>query len=204
MLFDSMVSSILNYGSEIWGFHRAHDIEIIFNRFCRFILKVGRNAPVAFLCGELGHFPMYVLRRFRILKYWLNILSKKPNIVFNVYTLLYQDAINGKSNWVSSVRDLLCNLGLNYVWMSQDVSNISFDFIKQRIIDQFLQQWSASLYDCEKLSVYRSIKVDFCLEKYFNFCNDVSLFSKLRSGTLKLNIEQGRFTNTPIENYVSV
>ena len=51
--------------------------------------------------------------------------------------------------------------------------------------------------DCEKLSIYKIIKTEFCLEKYFNFCNDVSLFSKLRSGTLKLNIEQGRYTNTP-------
>ena len=98
---------------------------------------MGKNVPIVFLCGELGHLPMYVLRQFRIIKYWLNILSKKPNIVYHVYTLLYNDAINDKNNWVSSVRDLLYNLGLNYVWLSQDVSNISFDFIKQRIMDQF-------------------------------------------------------------------
>jgi hypothetical protein len=29
MLFDSMVGSVLSYASEICGFHRAHDIEVI-------------------------------------------------------------------------------------------------------------------------------------------------------------------------------
>jgi hypothetical protein len=43
----------------IWGFHRAHDIEVIHNRFCRFVLKIGKNVPTAFLYGELGHLPMY-------------------------------------------------------------------------------------------------------------------------------------------------
>jgi hypothetical protein len=34
-----------------------------------------------------------------------------------------------------------CVIGLNYVWISQDASSVSFDFVKQRIIDQFVQQW---------------------------------------------------------------
>ena len=68
LLYDSMVGSVLNYPSEIWGFHRANDIEIIHNRFCRFVLKLGKHAPITFLCGELGHLPMYVLKKQLILK----------------------------------------------------------------------------------------------------------------------------------------
>ena len=45
---------------------------------------------------------------------------------------------------------LLFSLGLNYVWIFQDASSVSFDFVKQRIIDQFVQQWSTSVYDREK------------------------------------------------------
>lgn len=200
MLFDSMVGSVLSYASEIWGFHRAHDIEVIHNRFCRFVLKIGKNVPTAFLYGELGHLPMYISRRFRILKYWLHILLYKSKVVYDVYKLLYNDVNNGKTNWVSNVRDLLFSLGLNYVWISQDASSVSFDFVKQRIIDQFVQQWSISVYDCEKLCIYRNIKVEFCHEKYLNFCSNVYLLTKLRSGTLKLNIELGRYNNTPRES----
>jgi hypothetical protein len=49
---------------------------VVNNRFCRFVLKIGKNVPTAFLYGELGHLPMYISRRFRILKYWLHILLK--------------------------------------------------------------------------------------------------------------------------------
>ena len=62
-LFDSMVGSVLGYASEIWGFHRAKDIELIHNRFCRFVLKLGRNVPTCFLYGELGHLPLFIVRK---------------------------------------------------------------------------------------------------------------------------------------------
>jgi hypothetical protein len=75
--------------------------------------------PCAFLYGELGHLPMYISRRFRILKYWLHILMYKSKVVYDVYKLLCNDINNGKTNWVSNVRDLLFSLGLNYVWMHQ-------------------------------------------------------------------------------------
>ena len=72
-----MVGSVLNYPSEIWGFHRAKDIELIHKHFCRFVLKVGKTTPVSFLYGELGHYPMHINRQIRILKYWLRIITKK-------------------------------------------------------------------------------------------------------------------------------
>ena len=87
--------------------------------------------PCAFLYGELGHLPMYISRRFRILKYWLHILMYKSKVVYDVYKLLCNDINNGKTNWVSNVRDLLFSLGLNYVWISQDSSSVSFDFAMQ-------------------------------------------------------------------------
>jgi hypothetical protein len=37
------------------------------------------------------------------------------NVILLGYKLLYNDVNNGKTNWVSNVRDLLFSLGLNYV-----------------------------------------------------------------------------------------
>ena len=55
-LFDSMVASVLNYASEIWGFNRGKDVEIIHNRFCRYILKVGKSVPNLFFIWRIGPF----------------------------------------------------------------------------------------------------------------------------------------------------
>ena len=70
-----------------------------------------------------------ISRPFRILKYWLHVLLYKSKAVYDVYKLLYNDVNNGKTNWVSNVRDLLFRLGLNYVCISQDSSSVSFDFV---------------------------------------------------------------------------
>jgi hypothetical protein len=54
MLFDSMVGSVLSYASEIWGFHRAHDIEVIHNRFCRFVFKIVKMYLLLFCMVNLA------------------------------------------------------------------------------------------------------------------------------------------------------
>ena len=61
-LFDSMISPILNYGSEIWGFHKAPDIEKVHIRFLKRVLSLNRNVTSAWLYGELSRFPLNVLR----------------------------------------------------------------------------------------------------------------------------------------------
>ena len=51
------------------------------------------------------------------------------------------------------------------------------------------------------MCIYRNIKIEFCHGKYLNFCSNVYLhvLTKLRSGTLKLNIELGRYNNIVLQ-----
>ena len=39
-LFDTLVTPVLNYGSQVWGMHEAKDIKIVHNKFCRRLLCV--------------------------------------------------------------------------------------------------------------------------------------------------------------------
>ena len=131
-----------------------------------------------FLCGELGHFPMCISRKYRIVKYWLHLIKDQPNIVYDVYKVLCIDATNGKTNWASNVRDLLFSLGLNYIWINQDHINVSFDLIKSRINDQYYQSWYANINACEKLSIYKCFKLDFCLENYLQYDFNTNILTK--------------------------
>ena len=40
-VFDTYVTSVLLYGSEIWGWHKSGDVENIHVNFCRKVLGVG-------------------------------------------------------------------------------------------------------------------------------------------------------------------
>ena len=66
-LFDSLVQPILMYGSEIWGFHKADDVEKVHVRFLKQILGVRLQTSNLAVYGELGRFPLSILRKICIL-----------------------------------------------------------------------------------------------------------------------------------------
>lgn len=57
-LFDILVGSILNFCSEVWGYHPATDVELIHTRFLRSLLGVKKSTSLAALYGELGRGPI--------------------------------------------------------------------------------------------------------------------------------------------------
>ena len=57
-LFDSFVSSILNYGSEIWGFTKSKEIERVHLKFCKQLLGVKTSTCNMAVYGELGRYPL--------------------------------------------------------------------------------------------------------------------------------------------------
>ena len=82
-LFDAFVGSILNYSSETWGFTKA--IERIHLKFCKCILQVRTCTSTMAVYGELGRFPIYILRYHKIIKYWFKVLQTENIILKNVY-----------------------------------------------------------------------------------------------------------------------
>ena len=53
-LFDKLVTPILNYGSEVWGFCNAHQIERVHLQFCKNLLGVKQSTQNNFVYGDLG------------------------------------------------------------------------------------------------------------------------------------------------------
>ena len=74
-LFDTLVGSILNYGSEVWGLNEAKDVEKIHTKFCRWVLGVKKSTNLTGLYGELGRVPLIIKRKINILKYWVKLLN---------------------------------------------------------------------------------------------------------------------------------
>ena len=74
-LFDTLVGSILNYSAEVIGLYEAKDIELIHTKFCRWILHVRKSTNLTGLYGELGRVPVIVIRKIRMINYWIKFLS---------------------------------------------------------------------------------------------------------------------------------
>lgn len=151
-----MVLPILNYGSEIWGFHKAPDIERIHIKFLKQISNLRQQIVNAAVYGELGRYPLYVYRKIRILKYLYKIQSKSDYLLFKAFNMKddYENIVN---NWSSEVKSLLDSLGCTNMW-NVNISKDQIQYLIQRVKDQYIQQWYSDIYNTSKLDTYCMIK----------------------------------------------
>ena len=65
-LLDKFVQPVVLYGSEVWGFHSALDVERVHLSLCKRVLHVKRSTANYFIYGELGRFPLQITSKIRI------------------------------------------------------------------------------------------------------------------------------------------
>ena len=108
-LFDRLVSPILNYSAEVWGFCRADKIEIVHMQFCKRLLGIKKCTQNNFVYGELGRTSFQNSRYYMIIKYWLKIILCDENKYIKcIYNMMIQDmnGVPGKENWAALVKHL--------------------------------------------------------------------------------------------------
>ena len=130
------------------------------------LLGVRKTTQNDFVYGELGRTTFITKRYFIILKYWFKILATDENkYIKMVYKLMLSDLdrFPNKVNWASLVRNLVRNLlmslGFNNVWLDQGVGNYGgfITVLKQRLTDNFIQNWHSRLEDSSRAIFYKSI-----------------------------------------------
>ena len=91
-LFDKLVTPILNYGSEIWGFTPAKKIERVHMFFCKQLLGVKTSTQNVFINGDLGRTNYYTRRVYIIIKYWLKVVySDNRKYINQMYRMMLND-----------------------------------------------------------------------------------------------------------------
>jgi hypothetical protein len=119
-LFDSMVTPILLYGCEIWGYENTDIIENIHVTFMRRILPLKKSTPLYMLYGELGRKPLKFLIQQKIISFWARIVTgKQTKISFLLHELMLRDQfLNGHNyTWINNIKSILNNLGMSDTWM---------------------------------------------------------------------------------------
>ena len=132
-----------------------------------------------------------------IIKYWVKIFNSQNLIIRFTYDTL--SLIKGR-NWVKKVKALLERLGLANFWLAQRVDNENhfFRLVKQRLIDNFLQNWRARVYQSTRIELFCGIlEPDFCTPIYLYMIpeNLRIHMSRIRCGSHRLEIETGRYRN---------
>ena len=207
-LFDSLVTPILLYGSEVWGMQGFDCIDKVHIKFLKILLGVRPQTPNYAVYGELGRFPLSVICKERAVKFWLKLLKNRQSLTFQVLMSevevtnnnLLRNQIIKKRHWATNMKTLIESLGFGEAWYNQFVDIPNLNVIRTRIRDQFMQHWCNHINNTPKLEYYSMFKTTFCFEKYLD-CITNDYFRKsltsFRVSAHNLEIERGRYYNIP-------
>jgi len=113
-----MVKPIRVYGAEMWGHTFSENIEQVQAQFCKDFIGLNRSTNNCMALGEVGRLELCVEYHFKCVKYWCKLihmpLHRYPKNCYNMFKS--QDEI-GRTNWATSVKNLLFNYGFGYVWV---------------------------------------------------------------------------------------
>ena len=170
-LFDKLVSPVMLYSCEVWGFEKIERLEKLHLKFMKHILKVKTSTCSNMVYGELGRYPISISVKKRLIGYWARLIeskeSKLSKIMYNCLLNLFNTGVF-VSPWVSQVKQILDDCGLSYIWLTQKFSNTDWlkRTVEQRLKDQFLQKWRSELHSMTSCDIYVVFKQEFKLEKY--------------------------------------
>ena len=225
-LFDSLVSPILTYGSEIWfplSFKYNRDNpkednvnalltacvsnkfqhEIVHLQFCRQTLGVHKKAMTLPSFAELGRFPITFKILQQVIGFWVHLMHSKED---SHQKQLYQaSSINCEANsWEYFVRETLESLGLKHVWENQGTFNVCNlkRVIIEKLKSRFIKLWLNQKSESPKLRFYRTVAKEYEMAHYLKVNMEQlhkRALSKLRISAHDLQVEKGRYLNIPRE-----
>ena len=201
-LFDQTIVPILLYGSEVTGFENLQQIEKIQLDFLRSILKMKSSTPLVMVYGEFGRFPIAIQIKIRMIKFWAKILTgKNTKISYKLYLLLLYLHKNNiySCKWILFIETILQDVGLNYIWLSNVVTNINWlcREVQNRLQMQYIQEWNSVVHNSPKCINYRTFKTEFKMEFYISELQPKFYIpiARFRTTNHRLPIERGRWEN---------
>ena len=203
-IYNSMVSPILTYASEIWGVYQKHDYkkwdkgptEKMQLRFCKYYLGVNNKSTNIACRAELGIYPLKIFIDKMILKYYNHLFSLPDNSFAKQALLLSKSMFErGKTCYHSQLISMLNFYDINNT-LTNAFTNNTINNYHERMKKHYLKEWKSHLVQSTKLQLYKSIKYDYKSEEYLDIIKNVEqrrLLTKFRISNHKLAIETGRY-----------
>ena len=205
-IFDTMISPILTYNSEVWGAFVKSDfkswdnsgIEKTHLHFCKRYLEVHNKSSNVACRSELGRFPLIIDINNKILNYLNYLQEKDENSIVKQSLKISVDLYHsGQNSFYSSLKKMTdyydfpgfnCNL-LNKCKIKQYV-----DLMQKK----YITYWNHTLQHSQKLNFYYKIKTNYSPSAYLDLTRknpSRKTLLQLRISSYKLRIETGRYDN---------
>ena len=201
-LFDTMIWSVINYGSSIWGTRDFSCITAVQNRAMRFYMGVGKYTPNDAVSGDMGWKPPCVKQWINIFRHWSKCTKMDNNrINYKVFKWSVMKGSCKLKNWCYKVMEMLksfdferyCKINENFL------DSYSISQLEEKMFDKYKKDWCTRIFSYStgcKLRTYKLFKHTYNTEQYLLQKmpqRHRSAFSKFRCGVAPLKIETGRY-----------
>ena len=169
-LFDSLVTPILLYSAEVWGFENKGNIEKMHLQFCKKILKVRNSTPNFTVYGELGRLPLEIMVEQKLVLFWNSMLFNNQKLSSIMYKLMLRLHENNpkRFKWISYTKSIMDDCGLSFMWNDQVPIDkfLLKTTIRQKLSDQFIQHCFSQINNASRGEFYSLFKNEFQLKSY--------------------------------------
>ena len=191
-LFDTQIKPTLLYASEVWGLTKYKVIENVHAFACKKLLGVSLKTPTTMVYGELGRYPLFIDSVARACKYWTKLTTLDNHRLPKLAYCRDRDQLSNTRGWATQLKDILTRNGFAYLWEGGlgVIPHYYAKVIKQRLIDQYKQQWHTDIENSDRYSTFRTFKHEHKREQYLTEIKVAKyrkLFTRMRLGITELN-----------------
>ena len=194
----------MDYASGVWGYRKYDRPQVIQNRAGRAFLGVHRFTSNVVVNGDMGWITPDVRRKLNMLRLWVRIEKMDDHrLTKKVYKWDKECKAN---NWNRDLKRLCKEIGKPELLSSHvDTVNVKelIECAENTLMEKVVSSWEKDLQSQNKLRTYRLYKSEYKPENYvcMNLSKNVrSKLAKLRSSTLPLRIETGRFERLAVSD----
>ena len=210
-IFDSIITPILLYNSEVWGAYEKNnldkwetsDIEKVNLKFCKLYLGVNKKASNVACRGELGKHPLLLTIKKNIINYFKYISNQSEDSILKQTFNMSKDLhTNQKESYFSNAINLLKKYYPNEQNIESNILNHNTATIVENMRNKYIEFWSHKISNSSKLTFFSKIKSEYTLEPYLSLIKNPTArrtFTQFRISNHKLQIEYGRYQNVPRE-----
>ena len=189
-------------------------MNILHQKFLKYILGVKRNCSNLATLGELGEFPLQIYGYISLLTFWHRIkFMNLDTLVKKTLDIVESDG-SIVSEWLATVKFLLKFLDLeSYFLTPGEISPSKFKSIcVLKFKDSFVKHWKRTISKevssdgkSNKLKFYSNLKSLFERESYLSNVNNFNIrknITKFRCSDHTLEIESGRHKKLRVEERI--
>jgi hypothetical protein len=219
ILWMSLVRSIIEYGCEIWGNTSSTHLEKIQLDMGKRILRCGSRMSEEVVRGEMGWERQKARSDEMRLRYWAKIIRMEDDrIVKRIYresrNRMEKEEVEKRENenikmtktWCMYTRNLMRKLKLETEWNLEQVKEEEEwnEIVRERIHEREEKKWRKNCLLKPKLRTYVQLKTKLRTEPFLTVYHRSGIpeLVKLRGGSNRLRIEQGRYRKETVEQRI--